>query len=57
MVDSKHELKISTKECPKCGSRVLREFRSLNKKVCHDCKAEIPWYLEVGQTSLIKYTR
>lgn len=49
--------KVSTKECPKCGSKILREFRSLNKKVCHECKTEILWYLEDGQESLIKYTR
>lgn len=44
--------KETTKQCHKCGSKVLMLLTSLNKKLCYDCGHEMPWYLEEGQKSL-----
>ncbi len=45
--------KKSTKQCPKCGSTVLCLLRSLNLKICHDCKHQFNWCLDLGQKKLI----
>jgi len=44
--------KVSTKACPVCGNTDLLTFTSQNKKICVDCRTEIPWKLEEGQKPL-----
>lgn len=46
-------MKTSTKQCPECGSTVLRLFTSTNKKQCDDCLTWFDWNLEPGQKPLI----
>lgn len=41
---------------PCCQAPILH-FRSMNKKVCADCRQEFDWYLKNGQIPLIKHTR
>lgn len=41
---------------PCCQAPILH-FRSMNKKVCADCRQEFDWYLKNGQMPLIKHTR
>ena len=45
--------KRSTKTCPHCGCDKLILLYSLNKKICNNCGAEIPWYLDEGQKPLL----
>lgn len=49
--------KVTTKACPHCGSARLRLFRSLNYKQCHQCRAELSWYLAPGQKPLVESSR
>ncbi len=44
--------KVTTKECPKCGSTSLALVRTHNFKYCANCNLKIPWYLEEGQKPL-----
>lgn len=44
--------KLSTKQCWNCGNQYLVCLSSLNKKLCNDCGAEMPWDLEENQPSL-----
>lgn len=50
-------MKATTKACRLCGSDVLRLFRSLNLKQCHECGHRMPWNLEPGQAPLIGPSR
>lgn len=50
-------MKKTTKQCWRCGSDVLRLFRSTNEKVCHACGTTMPWLLEEGQKPLLAVTR
>lgn len=52
-----HGMKQTTKTCHRCGGTVLREFRSLNYKQCHDCGLVLPWNLDPGQKPLVGPSR
>lgn len=43
---------MSTKSCPACSCTDLVLLRSLNKKICADCKTEFDWFLDPGQKPL-----
>lgn len=42
----------TTKYCPKCKNANLLLLSSHNKKICTDCRIEIPWFLTEGQKPL-----
>ena len=48
---------VTTKRCPQCGSVDLIQLTSLKKKLCPDCRAEIPWTLDPGQQPLLQKIR
>jgi predicted RNA-binding Zn-ribbon protein involved in translation (DUF1610 family) len=53
-IDSKIELKQTTKKCPACGNEQLLLIRTQNIKVCTDCYIVIPWNLETNQKGLLE---
>lgn len=50
-------MKKTTKKCWRCDSEVLRLFRSMNQKVCHDCGEIMPWFTDGNQKPLIGPSR
>lgn len=48
---------MTTKICQLCGGDCMIPLRSLNLKICNDCKKETPWDLEPGQKSLVAPSR
>lgn len=48
---------MTTKICPQCGSDAVVALRSMDKKLCSDCKAEWPWKLDPGQKPLVASSR
>lgn len=48
---------MTTKLCPHCGSDAVVTLRSLNKKICSDCKEEYDWNLDPGQKVLLAPSR
>lgn len=44
------------KACPKCAGPLV-DLRSLNVRLCADCKSEYPWHLAPGQRPLIGNNR
>lgn len=48
---------MTTKICPECRSDAVVGLRSMNLKICSDCKAEWPWTLAPGQKPLIAPSR
>lgn len=44
------------KACPKCSGPLV-QLRSLNLRICNDCKAEYEWNLKPGQPPLITNNR
>lgn len=47
----------TTKHCPKCGSDAVVPLRSINMKICSDCKSEFAWTLDAGQKALMAPSR
>ena len=43
-------MKETTKVCPECGCDRMVEIRSQDLKICPDCKKEVDWYVEEGET-------
>jgi hypothetical protein len=46
----------TTKKCWNCESVYLVKLMSMNKKICGECGAEMPWYLDVDQKPLLVKT-
>lgn len=44
------------KTCPKCAAPLVA-LRSLNARICIDCKTEHDWHLAPGQKPLITTNR
>lgn len=44
------------KTCPKCAGPLV-DLRSMNSRICADCKTEHPWHLAPGQKPLISNNR
>ncbi|BCP56225.1 hypothetical protein K32_48420 [Kaistia sp. 32K] len=45
------------KACPQCSSDAVVLLRSMNLKLCSDCKHEWAWHLDAGQKPLVASNR
>jgi transcription initiation factor TFIIIB Brf1 subunit/transcription initiation factor TFIIB len=48
---------MTTKVCPKCGSKNLVHIATQFIKICNDCETVIKWDLDEGQKPLITNNR
>ncbi|MND99971.1 hypothetical protein D3C76_675470 [compost metagenome] len=47
----------TSKICPQCGCDCMVALRSLNRKICPDCRSEVPWTLDEGQRAVVTTNR
>lgn len=48
---------MTTKICPKCGSKYLVRIATQYLKICNECGHKIEWLLDKGQQPLITNNR